>query len=288
MNNVTEAEIVPGDVSVSTVPPILAGSVEIVKEGMSAQVDQIFGAIVEAQKHDLAATKNRENTFHKSDYADLAAVWEVLRKAYPENDIAILQFSSRDVDTVFVTTMLAHKSGQWVTSTISAKIREAGAQAVGAAVTYLRRYGLGITGVVSENDDDGEKAMGRSTEVRDKPAKPVASGDMRETANKVTGREPEPSEPPPTDLYLIMSEGGAPTKVVADPASKAPLIDHWGTLVKTCIGRADTEAAVKAFFARNEALMAPVKQHYAEAYAKARNVGVQRLEEIRKGAQAGA
>ena len=64
--------------------------------------------------------------------------------------------------TALVTT-LHHTSGQWIRGYYPVTAVKADPQAMGSAITYARRYALSaIVGVVSEDDDDGESAMGRS------------------------------------------------------------------------------------------------------------------------------
>jgi uncharacterized protein (DUF3820 family) len=63
--------------------------------------------------------------------------------------------------TALVTTLL-HSSGQWVRGVYPVNPIKNDPQAIGSAITYARRYALAsIVGVVAEEDDDGEMAMGR-------------------------------------------------------------------------------------------------------------------------------
>jgi hypothetical protein len=59
-------------------------------------------------------------------------------------------------------TTLAHTSGQWMKSYLPLNPSKNDSQGMGAAITYLRRYSLSaIVGVVCDEDDDGETAVGR-------------------------------------------------------------------------------------------------------------------------------
>ena len=62
---------------------------------------------------------------------------------------------------VSVVSRLMHSSGQFLEDSVSAMLPSADPQAVGSAVTYLRRYSLqSIVGVAPE-DDEAEAAQGR-------------------------------------------------------------------------------------------------------------------------------
>ena len=77
-----------------------------------------------------------------------------------------------------VTTVIIHTSGQWAATTLEAFSRDVFPQAVGSALTYLRRYGLsGILGLATDDDDDGAGAQprernGTTSRPVDKPSKP--------------------------------------------------------------------------------------------------------------------
>lgn len=102
------------------------------------------------------ASKDGKNPHFKSSYATLAAVIEAIREPLSKQGIAFTSLPTTDGLTVSVETRLIHKSGEWISATCSAAVRDASPQVVGSAQTYLRRYGLqAICGLASE-DDDGE------------------------------------------------------------------------------------------------------------------------------------
>lgn len=74
--------------------------------------------------------------------------------------------------SVTVTTLLAHASGQWISSdltmTAQRQIKDGGGwekldtpQAIGSCITYARRYALAAMAGVAPEDDDAEGAQGR-------------------------------------------------------------------------------------------------------------------------------
>jgi hypothetical protein len=97
------------------------------------------------------------------------------RKALTSNGLCIVQGANIGGDAegkyqlVSVATRLLHTSGQWIEDTAGSVPKDFGPQAVGATLTYLRRYGYSaLVGATAEGeDDDGETAEGRPPE---KPA----------------------------------------------------------------------------------------------------------------------
>lgn len=112
-------------------------------------------------------------------YADLAAVVEVVQPVLAKHDLGFVQFPCDSDRGVAVTTRLFHTSGEWMESTVSMPSGGNGAQGVGSALTYCRRYSLmAVLGLAAE-DDDGKAASHpppRPAPPRQQPAPPVAAG----------------------------------------------------------------------------------------------------------------
>jgi hypothetical protein len=127
----------------------------------SPDISKLGEAFAKVQGKVEGATKNSANPFFKSDYADLAAVYGVCRKELSEEKVAVFQFPSVEGRKVSVTTQVVH-AGQWIRGVVSCMAKDDGPQAVGAAITYLRRYALlSIVGIETV-DDDGEAAQDRT------------------------------------------------------------------------------------------------------------------------------
>ncbi len=94
------------------------------------------------------------------NYADLADIWDMIRGPLGETGIAVLQPVETTDNGVVVTTMLIHAgSGQSLSCRVAMPTFQAGAQGLGSAITYARRYGLGsMLGIVTDEDDDGALA----------------------------------------------------------------------------------------------------------------------------------
>jgi hypothetical protein len=127
-------------------------------------INELASALSKAQGEMQAAIKDKVNPFYKSAYADLGSVWDAARPVLSKYGLCIMQTTEivPDGSRIIMVTTLAHTSGQWVKSYLPLNPSKNDSQSVGAALTYLRRYSLSaIVGVVCDDDDDGETAVGR-------------------------------------------------------------------------------------------------------------------------------
>jgi hypothetical protein len=129
----------------------------------SENIHELAAALAKAQGEMQAAIKDSVNPFFKSKYADLGSVWDAARPVLSKNGLCIIQSTEVATDgKVIMVTTLAHSSGQWIKSYLPLNPSKNDSQGIGAAITYLRRYSLSaLVGVVCDDDDDGETAVGR-------------------------------------------------------------------------------------------------------------------------------
>lgn len=127
----------------------------------SDQINELAAALAKAQAEMGGAVKDSTNPFFKSKYADLASVREACNGPLTKNGIAVVQSPSLAGNVVSVRTILIHSSGQWISGDVSCAAKDDSPQAVGSAITYLRRYALQSFAGVAPEDDDGEAAQGR-------------------------------------------------------------------------------------------------------------------------------
>lgn len=140
----------------------------------SEQINELAAALAKAQGQIEGAKKSSSNPFFKSKYADLAECWNTCREALTANEISVIQMPEEinENGRLNITTMLAHSSGQYISSTLTMTVTKLDPQAIGSAITYGRRYALAAMVGLAQEDDDGEKEMARQ-EKKDK--KPVES-----------------------------------------------------------------------------------------------------------------
>lgn len=124
----------------------------------SAEVDQLYSALVDAQGEFGAVAKTADNPFFKSKYADLATIMRETQPVLTRHGLAVTMPPGRG--TIFA--RLVHKSGQWQESEMDLVAPKADPQGQGSAITYARRYAYcSVLGIITEVDDDGASASGR-------------------------------------------------------------------------------------------------------------------------------
>lgn len=162
---------------------------------MSENINELAAALAKAQAELNNAKKSSNNPYFKSKYADLAEVLDTCREVLSKNGLSVIQpVGAVSEQTIEVTTVLMHSSGQWVKSKTNMPMVKLDPQAAGSAITYARRYSLAAMVGISQADDDGEGAMGRG----DAKPKPQA--------------EAKP-KPKPKDVELLKSAHGQITKI---------------------------------------------------------------------------
>ena len=116
----------------------------------------LSGALASAQGEMTNPTKDSVNPHFKSKYADLATVRDAVIPALSKYGLAVLQLPCEAGSAPALTTLLLHKSGEWIETTLALRAQQNTPQGVGSALTYCRRYALqSIAGVAADEDDDG-------------------------------------------------------------------------------------------------------------------------------------
>jgi hypothetical protein len=128
----------------------------------SGQIDELTKALASAHKDFKPVIKDANNPFFKSKYADLAGVIDATGEALSKNGLALIQSPGRMIGGhLFLTSLLAHSSGQWIKDELELPISKFDAQGAGAAITYARRYAYqALVGVAAE-DEDGNSDSGK-------------------------------------------------------------------------------------------------------------------------------
>jgi hypothetical protein len=138
-------------------------------------------------------------------YASLSSGLDIVRKTLGKHEIATVQTTTidRDAGLIRLTTVLAHSSGEWVSSDwpVCPVGETAAPHKMGAALTYARRYALfTLVGIAGEDDLDAPDlgvsvTEHSSTDIKDPgTAKRPAANDNERLLPKVS-RNPQPSKP---------------------------------------------------------------------------------------------
>jgi hypothetical protein len=173
----------------------------LVMHRSSETIGNISGALAKAQieltnpEKSLVATirspfpREPDRSFR---YAPLSSGLEIVRKTLGRHEIAAIQSTTIDNDAglLRLTTVLAHSSGEWISSEWPVcRISDIGsAQRMGAALTYARRYGLfTLVGIVGDDDLDAP----------DLGADPTPSAELSRSARQsnaqIATARPEPN-----------------------------------------------------------------------------------------------
>ena len=122
----------------------------------SETIDQIAAALSALTAEMVDARKDIQGYGYK--YADLAQHLAIARPLLSKHGLAIVQSPSAEGDTVTVTTLLMHKSGQWISDSMSMlaepKKGLSQAQCAGTVISYCRRYALSCFLQMAADDSD--------------------------------------------------------------------------------------------------------------------------------------
>jgi hypothetical protein len=145
----------------------------------SDSIGAIAGALAKAQAELINPEKSLVGTLPSPlsgdrtfRYAPLSSGLDVVRKTLGKHEIAIVQATAIDAPAglIRLTTLLAHSSGEWVSSDwpVCPVAETASPHKMGAALTYARRYALfTLVGIAGEDDLDAPELPGtRSTEAQ--------------------------------------------------------------------------------------------------------------------------
>jgi hypothetical protein len=137
-------------------------------------------------------------------YAPLSSGLDIVRKTLGRHEIATVQTTAVDKTGEFVnlTTLLAHSSGEWISSDWPVCLLDemASPKRMGAALTYARRYALfALVGIAAEDDLDApdlnspeptEQAAEKSISTWRRPLKDARKRSDRRSAPVVDSTSP--------------------------------------------------------------------------------------------------
>ena len=120
---------------------------------------ELFAAISKMQSELTGAFKAKSG--HGYSYADLAQCIKTAQEPLANNKLAVVQMLADTETGTALETILTHESGGFISSTVTmAKAVLAGgggknpAQAMGASITYIRRYSYCAAIGLAQTDDD--------------------------------------------------------------------------------------------------------------------------------------
>jgi len=132
---------------------------------------------------------------HSFRYASLASGLDIMRKSLGCHEIATIQTTAIDNDSgqIRLTTLLAHASGEWISSEwpVCPISETASPHRMGAALTYARRYALfALVGIAGEDDLDAPDLISEPSSAIIPPAKMSQAGAKGRKPNGSIHKEP--------------------------------------------------------------------------------------------------
>jgi len=177
---------------------------------------------------------------YEYQYSDMGDVVDASRPHLADAGLSVVQMVEHDEDGHLLTTMILHKSGQWIEGAMRLMLPESATpQTQGSAITYAKRYAYcAALGIVADTDDDGTLAMAAYGEGSGRVRRPPRSTSTRQSAasQPIQGRDAS------TEGELAMSAGDR-NKIVKYFAHETPPITKPGEIV----------AEVNKVLRRNEA-----------------------------------
>ena len=179
----------------------------------SESINELMKALSEARKNfkpivrDKTVTvKTRSGGDYKFTYAPLENLIEATSPALADAGLSVMQFPGKDG----LESILAHSSGQYISSVIPIMQIEGGPQAFGSAISYARRYALGALLNVAFTDDDdaniaeGNKAKRAANPIPGYTAKTVS----QETFDNMTDDEKDFIRSVAKESLAVLNESG--------------------------------------------------------------------------------
>ena len=143
----------------------------------SENVNEVSEAISALQGEVVDADKDVQGYNYK--YANLSSCLDIARPLLNKHGLALTQHPQCKGQVMTLTSLLSHKSGQWMKSSLDMEVSVAKnlsqAQCVGIAITYARRYALTAILGITQQDSDGS-----TKEVSDTPKKRVNRKQVQE------------------------------------------------------------------------------------------------------------
>ncbi|MGM1427924.1 ERF family protein [Sphingobacterium lactis] len=124
---------------------------------------KIYKKLFEIQKNIGKLTKDADNPFFKSKYADINQLIELSNPLFHNQNLMVLQPIHGNT---LLTQVIDVDTGEKIESSLELP-QSQDPQKIGSAITYYRRYTLKALLNLQEEDDDANKAAGNTKEYKD-------------------------------------------------------------------------------------------------------------------------
>jgi hypothetical protein len=138
----------------------------------SEQIDQLVIALNQAQGRLKNPHFDSVNPHFKSKFASLGAIRAEVIPVFQAVGLTLSQWPITEGHASGCRTLLAHVSGQWLEECFLIPVDKPNAHGHASAVTYAKRISMqSVAGIVGDDDDDGNCAVGNPA-----PAEKKVSG----------------------------------------------------------------------------------------------------------------
>ena len=134
--------------------------VNVNKEGIMSELNEIAAALSKLQGEVLNATKDKQG--YNYNYADLAQVLDIARPLMAKHGLSLTQLpTTQTTGHIGLTSILMHSSGQSISSFFELPIegQKVVAQSAGSVITYMRRYSLAAILGIAQDDNDADTQL---------------------------------------------------------------------------------------------------------------------------------
>jgi hypothetical protein len=197
-------------------------------------------------------------------YAPLSSGLDIIRKSLGRHEIATIQATAIDTEAglLRLTTVLAHSSGEWISSEWPVcQISDiASAQRVGAALTYARRYALfALVGIAGEDDLDAPDLAAEPNPATELPRALDHRGQPNEhfqAAQRTASHDRKPTGSPARSVILgeqlsaSLRESLIQQMAAINSADEAAAWAHRSLPAKNTLTVADAKIVEERFAAR--------------------------------------
>lgn len=143
------------------------GKVEHYKKLIKEAMKELAKKLLEVQRELGAVKKDKENPFFSSSYADINTFIEVVKPVLNKHGLVFIQpLCSVEGVPAIKSVLIDAESGESIEDTVPMVFKDNDPQKVGSAITYYRRYALQSFLFLEAEDDDGNKASGNKTAIK--------------------------------------------------------------------------------------------------------------------------
>lgn len=135
---------------------------------LTEALSKFQGSVQQPKLNKSVKVRTKEGGSYTFQYADLGACVAAAAPKLQENGLAVFQTIQGQV----LVTTLSHTSGEYVNSQMPLNqqtLFSTSFQSIGSMITYMKRYAYcAILGLVADDDDDGNAAVGNSVQYNSK------------------------------------------------------------------------------------------------------------------------